>query len=68
VWSSGHLTLHRFAFFGRNNYTPAVKQSPSNTRPQADLSFDEIMRRALSIKPDKPKKGSRPKKAKGRKK
>jgi hypothetical protein len=35
--------------------------------PPPSIGFDEIMRRAMSIKPDKPKKSSRPKKAKARK-
>jgi hypothetical protein len=38
--------------------TPMASHKTSYSEP---LSFDEIMRRALTIKPDKPKKKSRPK-------
>ena len=38
---------------------------PKEQKPP-DLPFDEIMRRALTIKPDKPKKGSKPAKKKAK--
>jgi hypothetical protein len=52
-------------------YRATVKTNPEHSEearysPKAEtgLGFDEVMRRALKIEPEKPKKGSRPKEKK----